>query len=1086
MLFGKLAFLDAPSEWLYAGDSGVLYLKTPNGSDPSGHTVEIKQRKYAFDLSGLSYIHLKGLRLFAAGVFSDRATSNCVIDGIDASYVSHDMISDQNPWHKGFLDSGIVLNGTSNTLRNSLIGYSSDNGVTLLGSGHTVHNNVIHDVNYSASDAAAINTGLAELGTVSENHEVSYNTMYNSGRGLFVHRNSTGLKFHHNVLYNAGIQMTDLGATYAFRTDGGGTELAYNKIHDTLSVGGNGGNGIYLDGGTTNYVVHHNVIWNELGGGIRLNTDSRNNKVFNNTVVTDGASLISWPKGDMSGTEIANNIFTNAFSPDPSSGQEPRIGVNLYRGTDPRFADPGGNRYQLLADSPAVDRGEMLPPYTDGYAGTAPDIGAYELGRANWTAGATGFAVPPASPVLYKPEPGYGSVDLRWGAVAEAEGFRVHYGTESGVYTHTIDVGKTTSYRVTGLPENANYFFAVSPYGGGLENGPSNERKVLTRGVRNAFDWTGSETFDAHNGVRSFESGIGGLENNDWVEYRQIDFGTAGARSFEINLAVPEQYAGQKVEIRLDAFNGPLIGTLTTSPTGSFSTYRLQRTSIANVKGIHTVYLVFKGTEGIGNITTFRFSESPLLPQNPVIDSIVERNGGVDLYWSGDSTAVGYKIRYGTQSGTYTTEIDVGTANSYNLSGLTNEQKHFFVIVAYNAEGTAQSAEVAATPSASIVSRHAWDKIEGENFDNMFGVNKTPTMIGSLDTGDWVQYNNVDFGAGVDGLVIRIAALSGGKKIDVRLDSHDKGKLIGTMTVQGTGSFNSFREQYIPVQGATGVHNVFLKFSGGFGVGNIDWFQFQDKTPPSTSLEWTGTKSGDWYVSPVTVKLVATDGASGVDVTEYSTDAGSSWNTYTGPVTITEEGEHTLSYRSTDRSGNREEVKSAAFRLDLTPPVVTVSGKTTYTVNESVYLFCTAADALSGVAVTNCGTLLLNAEAYQLAPGAHVAMAEAIDRAGNRTSVEHRFVVEVTFDGLAELTGRFVIQTGAPGAGGIAKALNGKLEHAETKAQNGDGQGARKHLEAYVHQVQAQRGKALTAEQADWLLLWAERLGESLPGGRAR
>jgi hypothetical protein len=36
-----------------------------------------------------------------------------------------------------------------------------------------------------------------------------------------------------------------------------------------------------------------------------------------------------------------------------------------------------------------VDQGGLFSPYTDGFAGTAPDVGAFESGVAPWTAGST-------------------------------------------------------------------------------------------------------------------------------------------------------------------------------------------------------------------------------------------------------------------------------------------------------------------------------------------------------------------------------------------------------------------------------------------------------------------------------------------------------------------------------------------------------------------------------------------------------------------------------------------------------------------------------------------------------------------------
>ena len=44
---------------------------------------------------------------------------------------------------------------------------------------------------------------------------------------------------------------------------------------------------------------------------------------------------------------------------------------------------------QIPTDTCAIDKGLLFSPYTDGYAGAAPDLGAFESGKPKWTAGAT-------------------------------------------------------------------------------------------------------------------------------------------------------------------------------------------------------------------------------------------------------------------------------------------------------------------------------------------------------------------------------------------------------------------------------------------------------------------------------------------------------------------------------------------------------------------------------------------------------------------------------------------------------------------------------------------------------------------------
>ncbi|HUR04555.1 MAG TPA: carbohydrate binding domain-containing protein [Nonomuraea sp.] len=47
---------------------------------------------------------------------------------------------------------------------------------------------------------------------------------------------------------------------------------------------------------------------------------------------------------------------------------------------DPKFVDAGANDYHLQAGSPAIDRGTSLGGVTDGFAGSAPDLGRFESG----------------------------------------------------------------------------------------------------------------------------------------------------------------------------------------------------------------------------------------------------------------------------------------------------------------------------------------------------------------------------------------------------------------------------------------------------------------------------------------------------------------------------------------------------------------------------------------------------------------------------------------------------------------------------------------------------------------------------------
>jgi hypothetical protein len=70
------------------------------------------------------------------------------------------------------------------------------------------------------------------------------------------------------------------------------------------------------------------------------------------------------------------------------------------------------------------------------------------------------------------------SVELQWDANTEPElaGYKIYWGTSSGNYTSSKDVGKTTTYTLTGLDEGKTYYFSATAYDGSSnESGYSNQ-----------------------------------------------------------------------------------------------------------------------------------------------------------------------------------------------------------------------------------------------------------------------------------------------------------------------------------------------------------------------------------------------------------------------------------------------------------------------------------------------------------------------------------------------------------------------------------------------------------------------------------
>ncbi|WP_076260308.1 OmpL47-type beta-barrel domain-containing protein [Intrasporangium flavum] len=121
-----------------------------------------------------------------------------------------------------------------------------------------------------------------------------------------------------------------------------------------------------------------------------------------------------------------------------------------------------------------------------------------------------------------------------------------------------------------------------------------------------------------------------------------------------------------------------------------------------------------------------------------------------------------------------------------------------------------------------------------------------------------------------------------------------------------------------------------------------------DRTAPVTTV----TAPPAWNKSDVTLTLVPNDGASGVDKTFYRLDGGT--QTAGTSIPVTTEGNHTLTFWSTDKAGNTEASHTVSFGIDKTSPTI---GHTQNPVansdgwnNTDVTVTFQCSDALSGVA----------------------------------------------------------------------------------------------------------------------------------------
>ncbi len=103
--------------------------------------------------------------------------------------------------------------------------------------------------------------------------------------------------------------------------------------------------------------------------------------------------------------------------------------------------------------------------------------------------------------------------------------------------------------------------------------------------------------------------------------------------------------------------------------------------------------------------------------------------------------------------------------------------------------------------------------------------------VGAITNGSWTRLTGVDFGGGAATFYARVASAGSGGNIELHLDSLT-GTLIGTCPVMPTGGWQTWTTASCSVSGASGVHDLYLTFTGGAGsLFSFNWWQMQQGSP---------------------------------------------------------------------------------------------------------------------------------------------------------------------------------------------------------------------------------------------------------------
>jgi fibronectin type 3 domain-containing protein len=285
------------------------------------------------------------------------------------------------------------------------------------------------------------------------------------------------------------------------------------------------------------------------------------------------------------------------------------------------------------------------------YFAVAP-IDSYGVGV---TSSSVPYTVPNPQPIVLQAQTPVDAsgVALSWNAITNVAvaGYNVYYGTQSGVYTNTLNVGDANNAAVHGLTSGQAYYFAVTAVDSyGNQSRFSNEAVgvaappvplvLMAQGSTQAISavdvsWTPSPDSAVY-GYAVYYGTQSGVYTNSTTFYSSSDgliFGLAAGVTYYFAVAAVDEYG-------VEAISSRAVACVVPAPV-------------------------------------------------PIVLNASATASGIELTWNAitNEGIYYYNIYYGTQSGVYPDSTGFGAATDGTLHNLAAGQTYFFVVTAVDDSG---------------------------------------------------------------------------------------------------------------------------------------------------------------------------------------------------------------------------------------------------------------------------------------------------------------------------------------------------------------------------------------------------------------
>ena len=222
----------------------------------------------------------------------------------------------------------------------------------------------------------------------------------------------------------------------------------------------------------------------------------------------------------------------------------------------------------------------------------------------------------------------------------------------------------------------------------------------------------------------------------------------------------------------------------------------------------------------------------PLVPANVNVRALTPYS--CDVTWDPSSGAQSYFVESSLDE---TNWIPVATVSNGTSSvvddSLAPGTTNFYRVTACSTVGKSISSD---PTSAQTPYDGSFIQLQAAGYDNHNNmvIGWPGNNLQYCDGGDWVEYSQVPLTNGYRTLRTMVGVLdeNAGQWMDVHIDS-PTGEVIGTLTTTGTStnSWFVFEEETNSLIPVAGTHDVYMVMRSGSGVGNFEWFQFENPSP---------------------------------------------------------------------------------------------------------------------------------------------------------------------------------------------------------------------------------------------------------------